>query len=268
MSNKKHALFSASGSERWLECPGSVMLSKDIPDKPNKWSLEGTKAHELLELWLKHHIKHGKGKVFKIPSGYPRDMVLAVKKAVKFILDHWDEEKEELLVEQKVSLEHIHEDMFGTTDISIIAHYVRLKVWDYKHGVGHVVQVSEQTPSGLVMINSQFAFYALAIAHKYNYDFKDVEIGVAQPRAPHRLGSMRSEIFTMKELQAYDYIFRKGVERCLKPNPKLNVGPWCHWCRARDICPKQTEKEVQKIGEMFDDEPDETNLEHEIDLGF
>ena len=268
MTEKKHALFSASGSDRWLNCPGSVMLSKDLKDVPNKWALEGTKAHELLELWLKHHIKFGKRKAFKIPAGYPRDMVLAVKKFVVFLLDHWDDETEELVVEKRVSLEHIHEDMFGTTDVSIVAHYDRLKVWDYKHGQGHVVQVSEQGHHGVVMINTQLAFYALAAAHEYDYDFQDVEIGVAQPRAPHKLGVIRSEVFSMAELKTYEYIFRKGVERCLKPNPKLNVGPWCHWCRAFDVCPKQTEKRAVKMGEMFDDSLDYTFDEDFNDMGF
>lgn len=261
---KKHALFSASGSDRWLNCPGSVALSKDLPNTTNKWAEEGTKAHELLELWLRHHIAKGKSKPFKIPSGYPRDMVLHVRKAVNFLIDHWDDTAEEMVVEKRVSLEHIHEDMFGTTDVSIVAHFDRLKVWDYKHGQGHVVNVSEQGSSGIVLINTQLAFYALATAHEYHYDFRDVEIGVAQPRAPHKLGTMRSEVFSMAELKAYEYIFKKGVERCLKPNPKLNVGSWCHFCKANEICPKQVEKRATKLGEMFDDEPEEINELNEM----
>lgn len=256
---KQHALFSASGSERWLNCPGSINLSKDLPDKTSKWALEGTRAHELLETWLEHHIKKGKDKSFKIPNIYPRDMVLAVKKGVNFILDHWDEDAEELEIEKKVSLTHIHENMFGTTDISIISYFDRLKVYDYKHGAGHIVEVSEQGTYGNIMINTQLAFYALATAHEYNYDFKDVEIGVIQPRAHHKLGPIRSEVFSMKDLKTYEYIFKKGVERCLKPTPKLNVGPWCNWCKAFDVCPKQVEKRTGKIKEMFNDEIDETN---------
>lgn len=52
----KHALLSASGSSRWLECPPSAHLELQFPKKSSSYADEGTAAHELCELaaryWL------------------------------------------------------------------------------------------------------------------------------------------------------------------------------------------------------------------------
>lgn len=47
--SKKHAKLSASGSSRWLNCPGSVEAEGDIPEQRSAFADEGTVAHELAE---------------------------------------------------------------------------------------------------------------------------------------------------------------------------------------------------------------------------
>src|SRR5690606_30590166 len=53
-AKRKHALLSASGSERWLNCPGSVRLEQDFPDTTSPYAQEGTAAHELSEIMLRY----------------------------------------------------------------------------------------------------------------------------------------------------------------------------------------------------------------------
>lgn len=45
-----HALLSPSAAERWINCPASVFLNKDIPDEGSVYADEGTAAHTLMEL--------------------------------------------------------------------------------------------------------------------------------------------------------------------------------------------------------------------------
>src|SRR2546426_998904 len=59
MSNaieNKHAILSPSGADRWMTCPGSVKLSKDIPGEDSEYAIEGTDHHEVaavaIEEWL------------------------------------------------------------------------------------------------------------------------------------------------------------------------------------------------------------------------
>ena len=48
----KHAVLSPSASHRWLACPGSIEANRDKPYEENKYAIEGTTAHALLEASL------------------------------------------------------------------------------------------------------------------------------------------------------------------------------------------------------------------------
>lgn len=53
-----HATLSASSSKRWLSCPPSARLEEKLRgrfgDKSSVYAEEGTKAHALAELKLRH----------------------------------------------------------------------------------------------------------------------------------------------------------------------------------------------------------------------
>src|SRR5690625_4906222 len=55
-AERAHAVLSASGSSRWLNCTPSAMQEKDIPDQTSEFAREGTAAHELSEFYLQHHV--------------------------------------------------------------------------------------------------------------------------------------------------------------------------------------------------------------------
>lgn len=50
---KNHAVLSASSAHRWLNCPGSVSLTKDMPDTKSEYAEEGRLAHAVAELKLR-----------------------------------------------------------------------------------------------------------------------------------------------------------------------------------------------------------------------
>ena len=272
---KAHAELSASGSERWLNCPGSVKLSRGVPEPPeSKYALEGTKAHELLELKLKAMLE---GRVYH-SKRFPPDMVIAVRKAVDFVATNWSPKTEELITEEKISLEFIGDDMFGTADIQIIEDFGRLQVWDYKHGKGKVVEVAEKTPRGK-SLNTQLVYYALGVAHKFNFNFSEIEIGVIQPRAPYTYHAgtsedtifsspnktIRSIVIPTRELKGYIDLFSRGVDRVYGRDPKLYPGRWCHWCKAKSICPKQENIRAESMAALFEDDLIDDNFN---DMGF
>ena len=49
MEEKEHSILSASSSSRWLKCPPSAILTKDMEAQTSPYAEEGTEAHELAE---------------------------------------------------------------------------------------------------------------------------------------------------------------------------------------------------------------------------
>ena len=64
--------------------------------------------------------------------------------------------------ETKVSLEFIEPGMFGTVDAAVAEIFGRLVVIDFKYGAGVAVEPKD---------NTQMIYYALGIAHEYDYNF-------------------------------------------------------------------------------------------------
>ncbi len=249
---RKHSDFSASGSERWLNCPGSVALSRKRPKSPdNFWSVGGSVGHYYLELWLKNFIKTGNIK--QVPKSLlkAKNVYRAVKKAVEIVAENWDRESELLQLETRVSLEYIYEGVFGTGDIRIYDPiFRRLKIYDYKQGQSLVE--TEYNNRGIRNFNTQLMFYALGSAYEIGFDkIDEIEIGVIQPNVGHADGVFRVSVFGIETLKTYETFFRKGIERALKPNAKVFAGKWCHWCTAKDICPVQEKVEIEKAASYF-----------------
>lgn len=52
MGEIAHAILGASSASRWLNCPGSVRLTKDLPDQSSPYAALGSAAHELCDICL------------------------------------------------------------------------------------------------------------------------------------------------------------------------------------------------------------------------
>lgn len=248
---KAHAKFSASGSSRWLNCPGSMVLSESAPDVPeSQYAQEGTRAHECLELLLKNHNQLAAIKNIA-KKQYPLEMVEYAMDAVFWITDLLDAHKgAELLCETEVRLDHIEPGMFGTLDAAIVRHFDRLTVIDYKYGAGLAVHPEYEGD-----LNSQLAYYALGISHQYDHNFSEVELVIIQPRAFHESGeTIRSAVFPIEKLLAWEQKFRDGVARAKDPFPIYKCGSWCRFCPAALMCPELKDNAMKKAQIVFSED--------------
>ena len=50
----EHAILSASGAHRWLNCTPSARLEQLFPDRSGEFAQEGTFAHELAEKMIRY----------------------------------------------------------------------------------------------------------------------------------------------------------------------------------------------------------------------
>ncbi len=263
MSEEKlHAEFSASGSQRWLSCPGSIALSKKAPEpRESPYAAEGTEAHACLEFILKN--RKGYSAIGMALKKWPKEMVDNARDAAKWILERACEPssiKERpdvtLLCETKVDASPFTcEGQFGTLDAAIVEEFGRLVVIDYKYGAG--ISVDPEGPSGEG--NSQLIYYALGISHQYNHNFSEVELVVIQPRAYHESGNTtRSFVLSIEELLAWEPVFKAGVDKAkwaaLAPEKHLASGSWCKFCPAAPICPELKDKAFKQAQIVFADE--------------
>lgn len=247
IEEKSHALFSPSGSDRWLACPGSINLSKDLPPQPSSpYAEEGTKAHHVLELLLGEYIA-GRGPsslAFSLKKKYPKEMI---EHALAFIEDvdarAGKLSEPTVLSETKAELHFIDPDMGGTADCAIVEEFGRLVVIDYKYGAGVPVDPEE---------NTQLICYALGIAHRYDYNFDEVEIVVNQPRAEHDRGPVRSWLIPMETLLGWKLVLSEGAKKARDPLAELASGDHCRWCPAKIKCPEVSTQAFKKAAIVFD----------------
>lgn len=239
---KAHAKFSASGSERWLKCPGSIALSKNAPPQvESKYATEGTLAHECLELMLTAPDP------IKIPAKFDDDMVNHAISAAQWIKEQAGDDM--LLAETRVDTSPFTcEGQFGTVDAAIVREFGKLTVIDYKYGSGILREPGGEDGKG----DSQLIMYALGLSYQYHHNFSEVELVIIQPRAYHETGEfIRSVTYPMHHLLEWAKVFKLGVMACNQPKARLKAGGWCRFCPAGPICPEIKETAMRDAQIVF-----------------
>lgn len=247
--DKEHATYSASGSDRWLNCPGSIGLSQGAPDTPeSRYAAEGTKAHEVFEFLLKNRLSPAAVAMAK--KTFPMEMIDHGVTAVRWVLDQ-AQDGDTILCETRIDSSFFTtEGQFGTVDAAIVRPWGTLTVIDYKYGQGVVVDPAADGDG-----NSQLVYYALGISEKYGHYFTNVRLVVIQPRAYTEDGDTIRE-FTLSMGQLLDWVprFQAGVERTQAENPVVSPGRWCKFCKAATICPALKEESFKRAQIVFSDD--------------
>jgi Protein of unknown function (DUF2800) len=246
-----HATLSASGSKRWLGCPGSIRLSDGIPSVDTEASIDGTNAHTLLQFILENYsswerlLTKPEAKHFKHHIGYSEQQLKSVLVAARFV---WAElarlrsltgRQPELFTEQKLELNGVG---FGTSDIIIYQLFGLLHVIDYKNGCWPVDPVD----------NTQGLYYACAAADRFGWDFSRVHITIIQPNLA-RGKVINTWKTTPERLEEAGECFRKGAALTRKRNaPLIPHHDYCWFCPARPKCPKVMKQREGKIMGRFE----------------
>lgn len=254
-----HAELGASSAVRWMTCPGSVRLCRDIPDTESDYAREGSAAHALGEVCLLRKEDPWEYLGEPCPSEefgdieVSADMVEAVTVYVEHIRKTYGLNPSEKMIERRVSLEKLGswaKGMFGTADFILAwATKKTLHVDDYKHGQGVAVEVED---------NPQLMYYGLAALFTMDLlnMIEQVTVTVVQPRKPHPDGPIRSVTYSVDELLAWG-------EKELKPavlatdDPDAPLVPsekGCKFCAAKGSCPARAEQAMDNAMLDFDEE--------------
>jgi hypothetical protein len=241
----EHSPLGASGADRWMNCPRSIGLAKELglESTAGVAAEEGSAAHEILERCMKgdglEPIDFAGQKVQVGENEYEvnENMINALNIACNHVWSELGKVKAEgeaiIFIEE--SMKHSdHDLMYGTVDVGLVSlltgkQKVKIKVLDYKHGAGVVVEPTK----------AQTKYYAVLIANRLMQDFviesfddiEEVDMTIMQPRIPHIDGVIRNHIMTGPELwQWYVEELVPAMERTKDPNAILQIGEWCGFC--------------------------------------
>ena len=232
-----HAVLSASGSHRWLNCTPSARLELEFENTGSEAAREGTAAHALCEHKLKRAL-HMRSR--RPVSDYDSDEMEECTDAyVDFVMEQYEAAKQVcedpvILIEQRLDFSCYVPDGFGTGDCLIISDD-RLHIIDFKYGMGVLVEAEG---------NPQMKLYALGALAVYDalYDIREVSMTIFQPRREN----VSTWAIPVEDLKAW-------AENELKPRAKMAYdgegeylpGEWCTFCRAAVRCRARAEEKLK-----------------------
>lgn len=237
----KHALLSASGAHRWLECPPSARLEESFEDRPSDSAKEGTLAHAIAEAKVRNMLidplpKRSFNKILKDftnNSMYQKEMDALTDEYAEYIREIMLSytQKPYIAVEVKLNLSTYIPEGLGTADCIIISGN-DLHIIDLKYGKNVPVSAED---------NPQLKLYALGAVGEYElfYDIQSIHMHIFQPRNKNGGGTFTTNV---QELKAWGESIRSTVKMAYMGLGEQKAGPWCGFCKAKPICQKHAEK--------------------------
>ncbi len=267
-----HARLSPSGADRWMTCPGSVILGESYPNDSSEYAAEGTAAHELASWALTEGTDTAAylGRKIEV-EGFTFEVDQDMADYVQQYVDNTRAIGGELFVEQRLSIAHLtgEEGAEGTSDAVIIAG-TELVIRDLKYGRG--VKVEAQG-------NRQLRIYALGALAEYElmYDIQTVRLCIDQPRLNH----VSEDVMAVDELLA----FGENVTKCAKvvEIASKHRNNWvgksyeylqpsedaCRWCPVKPDCPALRDHVLTTVADDFVDVTKpiapQINVDREVD---
>lgn len=246
MSEKAHAMLSASGSKRWLTCTPSAQLELEFEEERSSYAEEGTLAHEIAELMLSLHLKLISKQAYtrnlnklKENSFYCKEM----EEYVRMYVDHCLEKINEaysrskdvvILLEQKLDFSNYVPEGFGTGDLVIISDPI-LEIVDLKYGKGVAVDATD---------NTQMMLYAIGALNQFEclYDIDKLRMTIVQPR----LDSISTaEVSVGKLTEWAESYVKPRANMAIKGEGEFCAGEHCRFCRARFTCRARAEANLK-----------------------
>jgi len=236
---RAHAVLSASGADRWLNCPGSVAFTRDMPDTSSSYAEWGTTCHELGELALRNRLLGEK--VVLESDKYDAEMYAAVAAYRNFaegILAEHDEEPL-IWIEERLDFSRWVPGGFGTADLVLV--FPRAKkayMVDLKGGQGIKVFAAD---------NPQLKLYGAGVLDLLDciVEIQSIELCIVQPRIAH---FDRWEI-SAEELLVWLEDIKPIAHDAYKGSATLRAGDHCTFCKVRATCPERAREAVSTFEE-------------------
>jgi hypothetical protein len=239
-AERAHALLSASGAHRWLNCTPSARLEDTLPDESSEDAEAGTLAHEISELKLRKHFIEPMGtrkfnnriKTFKENPLFEEEMLHHTDTYLEYIqrVVHGFNSPPYIAIERKLNYSSYADEGFGTGDCLIIGGST-LYVIDFKYGKGVPVSAKD---------NPQMKLYALGAYTEYSflYPIETVKVVIVQPR----LDSISEDTIPVSDLLAWGESIKPIAAKAFAGEGEFVPGDHCRFCRAKATCRARSEQ--------------------------
>lgn len=245
---RAHAVLSASGAYRWLNCPPSALLEDAANDDASTAAEEGTAAHALAEHKLRRALKQRSDR----PTSEYEDDAMGdyTDEYVTYVLAKYEEAKQlsadaEILIEHRLDFSHLVPGGFGTGDCIIVADG-RMTVIDFKYGAGVLVDAWG---------NPQMRLYALGALAEFDmlYDITEVEMVIYQPRREN----ISEWSQTTDQLTEWgETVVKPAAELAAAGEGEMKAGAWCTFCKLKNTCRARAKANLE-IAQWEFEEPTE-----------
>jgi hypothetical protein len=245
--DRGHAALGASGAKRWMNCPGSIALTRDLPDVETDASKKGTAAHEIADAALKSRLPASHYLGTKTTGGIEVDAEMC--ESVQVYLDlcsRYMDAPWEYYIEREFTLDRLNPpaDMFGTSDFTAINRAEQaMVVADYKNGYVYVD----------VIDNPQLRYYAFGALFSFSEPppIKTIEVIIVQPNSYG--DNIKRDVFTVADLVEWSIDLMDFAKATQAPNAPLRSGSWCEFCKARGLCPERARMAASAAQIDFED---------------
>lgn len=260
-----HAILSPSSASRWLKCSPSAQLEAQEPYTTSVYADEGTLAHRLAELLIKHKLgrvlkKEYTKKLKEIESHelYSGEMSDHCEGFAVYVLELFNKLKAEgkdpvLFTEDKVDLSRWVPGGFGTVDIQIIADGC-LYIIDLKYGKGVPVFADD---------NPQLKLYALGAYEEMRslYKMYAVSMTIYQPRLEN-ISTLDTWIEHLNDWAIY--VLEPKAKEAFDGTGEFVPGPHCGFCKIKGKCAALAKFNLELAKKAFtEDEPNPAILSPE-----
>lgn len=233
MAPSDHALLSASGAHRWINCPPSARLESDEPESTSAAAEQGTAAHALAEHKLRRVLKQRSKR--PVSTWVDDEMETLTDDYVAFVQERISIAQEscadpQVLIEQHLDFSHIVPGGFGTGDCVIIAEPT-LQIIDLKYGQGVLVEAAH---------NPQLMLYALGALHAFGdlYGIETVAVTIYQPRR----ANVDTWEIPVTELEHWaEAEVKPKAELAAAGEGEFSPGSWCQFCKIAPTCRARAE---------------------------
>lgn len=233
----KHAILSASGAHRWMNCTPSARLELEFDDSSGEAAAEGTAAHALSEHKLRKALKrrskkpvspYDSNEMDNYTDGYVEFVLEVIEQTKQFCNDPL------VLIEQRLNFSKYVPDGFGTGDCVIIADGT-LHIIDFKYGQGILVSAED---------NPQMKLYALGALELFDdiYDIDTISMTIYQPR---RENVSTSTVLKESLYQWAEEVLKAKAELAFAGDGNYCPGEWCQFCRAAVKCRARAEAKMK-----------------------